>query len=146
MSSNPPNPDHFSEETQAHPIRTTEERLTSGEVVNDRYLVVTHLGQGGMGDVYRADDLELGQPVALKFLRSGLANDPDYLSRFRQEVVIARQVTNPHCCRVHDIGEHQGKTFLTMEYIDGEDLASLLKRQGRLELEQAGRASAVHPQ
>jgi serine/threonine-protein kinase len=85
-----------------------------------------------MGEVYRADDLALGQPVALKFLPPHFADDPDRLARFRKEVAAARQVTHPNVCRVHDIAEDAGQTFLTMEFVDGEDLGSLLKRVGRL--------------
>jgi serine/threonine-protein kinase len=93
---------------------------------------VAPLGKGGMGEVYRADDLTLGQAVALKFLPADLADDPDRLARFRGEVRVARQVSHPHVCRVYDIGEADGQIFLTMEYVDGEDLAALLRRIGRL--------------
>jgi serine/threonine protein kinase len=85
-----------------------------------------------MGEVYRADDLELGQAVALKFLVKGAVRDPAASDRFRGEVRNARQITHPNVCRVYDIGEHEGRTFLSMEYVDGEDLASLLRRIGRL--------------
>jgi serine/threonine-protein kinase len=85
-----------------------------------------------MGEVYRADDLKLGQPVALKFLPRDLANDPIRRERFLGEVRIARQVSHPNLCRVYDIGELDDQYFLTMEYIDGEDLASLLRRIGFL--------------
>ncbi len=85
-----------------------------------------------MGEVYRGDDLTLGQSVALKFLPQGLAHDHDRLARFHQEVRIARQVSHPNVCRVFDIAEHNGQPFLTMEYVDGQDLAGLLKQVGRL--------------
>jgi serine/threonine-protein kinase len=85
-----------------------------------------------MGEVYRADDLLLGQTVALKFLPAGLRSNSRWLARFQQEVRIARQVSHPLVCRVHDISEADGQPFLTMEYIDGENLASLLLRIGRL--------------
>ena len=88
-----------------------------------------------MGEVDRADDLTLGQAVALKFLPPGLARDPDRLARFRAEVRTARQVSHPHVCRVYDVGEADGQPFLTMEYVDGEDLATLLRRIGRLPVE-----------
>ena len=107
-------------------------RFVSGELLAGRYRVVAPLGKGGMGEVYRADDLALGQPVALKFLPPHLAADPDRLARFRKEVATARGVSHPNVCRVYDLGEHQGQLFLAMEYIDGEDLASLLRRVGRL--------------
>jgi Protein kinase domain len=85
-----------------------------------------------MGEVYRADDLALGQPVALKFLPPAVATDEDALERFRNEVRTARRVTHANVCRVYDVGEAEGQTFLSMEYVDGEDLASLLRRIGRL--------------
>ena len=85
-----------------------------------------------MGEVYRADDLRLGQPVALKFLPATLKQDPQQLAQFHNEARTARQVSHPNVCRVYDIGEADGLLFLTMEYVDGEDLSSLLRRIGRL--------------
>jgi len=85
-----------------------------------------------MGEVYRADDLRLGQPVALKFLPAAVNDDPVRLAQFHNEVRIARQVSHRNVCRVYDIGESDGRVFLTMEYVDGEDLATLLRRIGRL--------------
>ena len=90
-----------------------------------------------MGEVYRADDLKLGQPVALKFLPKHLASDHDRLERFFAEVRIARQVSHPNVCRVYDVGEIDGQQYLSMEYVDGEDLASLLKRIGHLPADKA---------
>ncbi len=90
-----------------------------------------------MGEVYRADDLRLGQPVALKFLSPELAANERALKLFESEVRLSREVTHPNVCRVHDIGEADGRHFLSMEFIDGEDLASLLKRIGRLPGEKA---------
>jgi serine/threonine-protein kinase len=97
-----------------------------------RYRIIALLGKGGMGEVYRADDLTLGQAVALKFLPDEAARDESLLERFRNEVRIARRVSHPNVCRVYDVGEVDGQTFFTMEYVDGEDLASLLRRIGRL--------------
>jgi Protein kinase domain len=88
--------------------------------------------KGGMGEVYRADDLRLSQTVALKFLPEAVAKDGAALARFHREVRIARQVSHANVCRVFDIGEVDGLPFLTMEYVDGEDLASLMRRIGRL--------------
>jgi len=103
----------------------------------DRYRIVALLGRGGMGEVYRAEDLKLGQAVALKFLPSKISDDPDALERFRREVRITRQVSHPHVCRVFDVGEADGQIFLSMEFIDGEDLRSLLRRIGRLPADKA---------
>jgi serine/threonine protein kinase len=107
-------------------------RFLPGSLLAERYRIVALLGQGGMGEVYRADDLTLGQPVALKFLPEQAAGDPALLDRFRGEVRISRKVSHPNVCRVYDVGEVDGQTFFTMEYVDGEDLASLLRRIGRL--------------
>ncbi len=90
-----------------------------------------------MGLVYRADDLRLGQAVALKFLPKELAGDQTRLNFLYAEVRNARLISHPNICRVYDIGEHEGRTFLSMEYVDGEDLASLLKRIGRLPTQKA---------
>jgi serine/threonine-protein kinase len=106
--------------------------FTPGVVLAERYRIIGLLGRGGMGEVYRADDLKLGQPVALKFLPRHLAEEKDRLERFYAEVRIARQVSHPNVCRVYDVGEIDGQNYLSMEYVDGEDLASLLKRIGRL--------------
>jgi serine/threonine-protein kinase len=94
-----------------------------------------------MGEVFRADDLILGQTVALKFLPESATNNPTLLARFYDEVRIARQVTHPNVCRVHDIGELQGQPYLSMAYIDGEDLGVLLRRIGRLPADKAAEFS-----
>jgi hypothetical protein len=106
--------------------------FSPGTVLAERYRIVALLGRGGMGEVYRAEDLKLGHVVALKFLPASLQNDAAALAGFHAEVRNARQVSHPNVCRVYDIGEVNGQHFLTMEYIDGEDLASLLRRIGRL--------------
>ena len=115
----------------------THGRFLPGTVLAERYRIVGLLGQGGMGEVYRADDLEVGQSVALKFLPNRLVEDPRSLERFRGEVRLARQVSHPNVCRVYDIGQINGQWFLSMQYVDGEDLAQLLKRIGRFPQERA---------
>ena len=112
-------------------------RFIPGEIVKERYRVVALLGRGGMGEVYRAEDLKLGQDVALKFLPAGLEADPTRLHLFLNEVRTARQVTHPNVCRVFDIDDIDGQHFLSMEYVDGEDLATSLRRTGRLPEERA---------
>ncbi len=112
-------------------------RFVPGQIVAERYRVVALAGRGGMGEVYRAEDLKLGQIVAIKFLPESLSKDASVLARFHSEVRIARQVSHPNVCRMFDIGETDGVTFLTMEYVDGEDLASLIRRIGRLSPDKA---------
>ncbi len=108
-------------------------RFLPGTVIAERYRIVAQIGRGGMGEVYRADDLRLGQSVALKFLPEELTRDAGALARLNREVRTARQVSHPHVCRVFDIGEAENVPFITMEFVDGEDLASLLRRIGRLQ-------------
>ncbi len=110
----------------------SEGRFLPGRLVASRYRIIALLGKGGMGEVYRADDLTLGQAVAMKFLPDEAAGNEALLERFRNEVRMARRVSHPNVCRVYDVGEVDGHTFFTMEYVDGEDLASLLRRIGRL--------------
>ena len=112
-------------------------RFLPGTIVAERYRIVGIVGKGGMGEVYRADDLKLSQPVALKFLPSHLLSDGAALARFHREVRIARQVSHHNVCRVYDIGEFDGYHFLSMEYIKGEELSSLLRRIGRLPADKA---------
>jgi Protein kinase domain len=112
-------------------------RFVAGTVLADRYRIVTLLGAGGMGEVYKAEDIKLEHPVALKFLPETLSLSPGALARFHGEVRIARQVSHPNVCRVFDIGAIDGLNFMTMEFIDGEDLASLLRRIGRLPSDKA---------
>lgn len=106
-------------------------RFTPGTMLTDRYRIVGLLGKGGMGEVYRADDLTLRQPVALKFLPEALSKDPKRLERFLHEVRVARHVSHPNVCRVYDIAQLDGQQFISMEYVDGEDLAAVLRRLGR---------------
>jgi serine/threonine-protein kinase len=103
-----------------------------GAMLGERYRIIGLLGKGGMGEVYRADDIKLGQAVALKFLPKAVSGDESLLARFHAELRLARQVSHPNVCRIYDIGEIEGRHFLSMEYVDGEDLSSLLKRIGRL--------------
>lgn len=113
-----------------------EGRFPPGTLVNGRYRIVGLLGRGGMGEVYRATDLTLAQAVALKFLpETGVSER--VLERFHAEVRIARQISHPNVCRVYDIGEVDGQPFISMEYVDGEDLADLLQRIGRLPADKA---------
>lgn len=124
--------------SQPSSSRTSSEgRFIPGRLIAGRYRIIALLGKGGMGEVYRADDLTLGQAVAMKFLPEQATSDEGMLERFKNEVRIARRVSHPNVCRVFDVGEVDGATFFTMEYTDGEDLASLLRRIGRLPQDKA---------
>src|SRR6266702_2133334 len=112
-------------------------RFPPGTLLAGRYRIVGRLGKGGMGEVYRADDLKLGQPVALKFLSEAVDRDPARLTQLHTEVRLARPVSHPNVCRVYDIGEVDRRHFLSMEFIKGEELSSLLRRIGRLPQDKA---------
>jgi len=103
-------------------------RFGPGVIVAGRYRLVALLGKGGMGEVYRADDLTLDQPVALKFLPVGIAASDARLAQFHNELRVARQVSHKNVCRLYDLGEAGDRRFLTMEYVDGEDRLSSLRR------------------
>jgi serine/threonine protein kinase len=109
-------------------------RFTPGTMLAERFRIVALLGKGGMGEVYRAEDLKLGQQVALKFLPQ---TDAEKLDRLYREVRLGRQVSHPNVCRLYDVMEWQGHHFISMEYIDGEDLASLIRRIGKLPQDKA---------
>src|SRR5262245_18047288 len=100
-----------------------------GIVFASRYRMVDRIGQGGMGEVWRADELMLGMPVALKLIPAATR---DGREQILNEVRLARQITHPAVCRVFDVGESDGQIFYSMELVAGEDLATLLRRAGRL--------------
>jgi hypothetical protein len=107
-------------------------RLNAGDIVSSRYRVVAWLGGGGMGQVYRVEDLTLHQTVALKFLAPKFAGQDEWRNRFMHEARTAREITHPSVCRVFDIGQADEHVFISMEYVDGEDLATLMRRLGAL--------------
>ena len=111
--------------------------FSANEVVAGRFKIVRFLGQGGMGEVYEAEDLELHEHVALKTIRPEIASDERTIARFKQEIQLARKVTHRNVCRIfdlfHDRKEPGGEvTFLTMELLRGETLAERLRQEGRM--------------
>ena len=115
--------------------------LAVGQRFGPRYRIVKLLGMGGMGAVYQAWDADLDVLVALKVIRAEVGKDPDETRaierRFKQELLLARQVTHKNVVRIHDLGEIDGIKYITMSYIEGEDLASVLKREGQLPVPRA---------
>jgi serine/threonine protein kinase/tetratricopeptide (TPR) repeat protein len=115
--------------------------LQLGESFGNRYHIIHLLGLGGMGAVYQAWDAELGVAVALKVVRPEVAADPETArmmeKRFKQELLLARQVTHKNVVRIHDLGEVDGIKYITMPFIEGEDLATILKREGKLPVTRA---------
>jgi len=117
--------------TSVHPVKE-DTRFAPGSLLAGRYRIVRELGRGGMGVVYQADDVRLAHPVALKFLPPSLAADSRRLAQFHNEVSVARQISHPNVCRVYDIAEVEGHLFLSMEYVEGEDLSAVLRRRGAI--------------
>src|SRR5277367_5919252 len=115
--------------------------LPPGTLLGTRYEIVQLLGQGGMGAVYKAKDLELERIVALKVIRPELAVHPDILQRFKQELILARQITHRNVIRIFDLSEANGIKFITMEFIEGQDLKSLVNEKGRLSFDESVRVT-----
>ncbi len=111
--------------------------LAPGVVLGGRYRILKVLGQGGMGAVYQARDQELDRVIALKVIRPELAGNPSILQRFKQELILARHVTHKNVVRIYDLGEADGIRFITMEYVEGDDLRALLRRHGKFSPSQA---------
>lgn len=128
IDAGPQRPPEFRPNLRALPI---------GGVLANRYEIVALLGEGGMGAVYKAIDRELNRPVALKVIRPDLAQNPSVIERFKQELLLAREVTHRNVIRIYDLGEADRMKFITMEFVEGEDLRSLLLREKKLAPEQA---------
>src|SRR6266568_4279654 len=112
-------------------------QLEPGSMLGDRYEILQLLGQGGMGAVYKARDVELERTVALKLIRPDLASHPEVLRRFKQELILARDVTHRNVVRIYDLGQASGVRYITMEYVEGRDLRALLNEKGKLTPEEA---------
>ena len=111
--------------------------LETGRTLANRYEILQILGRGGMGAVYKARDVELDRMVALKVIRPELASDPEILQRFKQEIILARDVTHRNVIRIFDLGQAEGIKFLSMEFVDGKDLTAILKEKGPFPVEEA---------
>src|SRR5882757_7288282 len=105
--------------------------LQPGVTFGGRYEILSVLGQGGMGAVYQARDRELDRLIALKVIRPELATDPAILQRFKQELILARNITHKNVVRIYDLGESDGIRFITMEYVDGDDMRIMLRQHGK---------------
>ena len=103
--------------------------LEEGDVLGGRYEIESLLGEGGMGAVYKARDRELDRPVALKLIRPELASNPSILARFKQELLLSRQVTHRNVIRIFDLGDADGVKFITMEFVEGQDLRALIQEK-----------------
>ena len=112
-------------------------QLEPGTILADRFEIIQLLGQGGMGAVYKGRDMELERLVALKLIRPDLASHPEILRRFKQELILAREVTHRNVIRIFDLGQAQGIKFITMEYVEGRDLRGLIHEKGKMAPEEA---------
>jgi serine/threonine protein kinase/tetratricopeptide (TPR) repeat protein len=115
-------------------IRATSADLAVGSILAERYEILKVLGQGGMGAVYKAKDIEVDRTVAVKVIRPELANEATILARFKRELILSRQVTHKNVVRIYDIGEADGIKFITMEFVEGQDLRAVLDGSTSLSL------------
>jgi len=111
--------------------------LQPGDVLADRYEILQLLGEGGMGAVYKAMDRELDRPVAMKLIRPELAANPAILTRFKQELLLSRQVTHKNVIRIYDLGDADGVKYITMEFVEGRDLRALIQEKQKFSPEEA---------
>jgi eukaryotic-like serine/threonine-protein kinase len=121
--------------TAAAPKRaesTTGNILEVGQVLGGRFEIQEMLGIGGMGAVYKAHDRDIDRVIALKCIRPELAKDPEITQRFTQELLLARQITHKNIIRIFDVRDSGGLKFITMEYVEGRDLSSLVESKGKL--------------
>ena len=109
-------------------METPVEGLTRGTTFAGRYEIIEELGSGGMGKVYRVEDKKIGEEIALKLIRPEIAADKKTIDRFRNELTTARKIRHKNVCGMYDLGEHKGTHYITMEYVSGEDLKSLVRR------------------
>jgi serine/threonine protein kinase/Flp pilus assembly protein TadD len=118
-------------------IEVPKDELARGTIFANRYEIIEELGKGGMGRVYKVHDEEIAEEVALKLLKPDIASDEKTIERFRNELKIARKVSHKNVCRMYDIGREDEKYFITMEYVAGEDLKSLIRKKGGLSTKEA---------
>jgi serine/threonine protein kinase len=123
--------------TEARPAPVRE--LTTGSTFAGRYQVIEELGRGGMGRVYKVFDTEVQEKVALKLLKPEIATDREAVDRFRNELKLARRIRHAHVCQMFDLNAHEGTPFITMEYVPGEDLKSMIRMSHQLSV-----GTAIH--
>ena len=118
-------------------IETPKEELTTGTTFARRYQIIEEIGKGGMGKVYKVLDKEVNAKIALKLIKPEIAADKKVIERFRNELRVARDIAHKNVCRMYDLNKEDGAYFITMEYVDGEDLKGLIRKMGRLSPGQA---------
>jgi len=123
------------EEILPSPTKTMEtprEELSTGATFADRYQIIEELGKGGMGKVYKAHDTEIKEKVALKLIKPEIAADKETIERFQHELKFARKISHRNVCRMYDLNKEEGSYYITMEYVEGEDLKSMIRMTKRL--------------
>ena len=115
-------------------LQTPIKELTTGSTFANRYQIIEELGKGGMGRVYKVFDTDIKEKVALKLLKPEIASDKETIERFSNELKYARKISQRNVCRMYDLGKAEGTHFITMEYVQGEDLKSMIRMSGSLSL------------
>ncbi len=123
--------------TLTQTLKTARKSLSAGSIFAGKYQIIEELGKGGMGRVYRAFDREIEEYVALKIIRPEIADDKTVIQRFRNELKIARKISHKNVCRMFDLNKDGDIYYITMEYVQGEDLKSSLRRMGLLSIGKA---------
>jgi serine/threonine protein kinase/Tfp pilus assembly protein PilF len=113
-------------------LETPKEELTTGSTFAGRYQIIEELGKGGMGKVYKAQDTDLKEKVAIKLLKPEIAADKKTIERFRNELKFARKIRHKNVCQMYDLNKEEGSHYITMEYVDGKDLKSMIRMMGQL--------------
>ena len=118
--------------TDAEAYRDVQDRLAASSHIPPRYEVLSQIGTGGTGIVYKVRDLETGEIVALKILKPEIASDPDVQENFKRELCLARKITHKNVCRIHEFNRLNGTAYTSMEFVEGESLSSrLISRRDR---------------
>jgi serine/threonine protein kinase len=138
-----PKADYIPLSSMTETLQTPVRELTTGSSFAGRYQVIEELGHGGMGRVYKVFDTDIKEKIALKLLRPEIALDKETIERFSNELKLARKISHRNVCRMFDLGKSEGTTFITMEFVPGEDLKKLVRKTGQLG---AGRALAIAKQ
>jgi len=118
-------------------LETPKEELTTGSTFAGRYQIIEELGRGGMGEVYKAQDTEIKEKIALKLIKPEISSDKKTIERFQNELKLARKISHRNVCRMHHLEKSEGNYFITMEYVDGENLKGMIRMMGQLSSGQA---------
>ena len=125
--------------SQTETLKIPIKELTTGSTFAGRYQIIEELGKGGMGRVYKVFDAKIKEKVALKLIKPEITSDRETIERFSNELRLARKISHRNVCKMFDLGEAEGTHFLTMEYVQGEDLKRLIRQMGHLSAGQAVR-------